>query len=84
MIYQRMENDSAGYFGAGTSTPGSPDTIAQKLTYGTETTALLPGADFGTSIMRYGAASSLSDAYYVGGASSSAVYKLTYSDESVS
>ena len=34
--------------------------------------------------MRYGAASSLSDAYYVGGASSSAVYKLTYSDESVS
>ena len=48
------------------------------------TTALLPGADFGTSIMRYGAASSLTDAYYVGGANSSAAYKLTYSDESVS
>ena len=64
--------------------PSSNDNLASKLTYATETTSLLPGADFGSNIARYAAASSISDAYYAGGANSSAAYKLTYSDESVS
>ena len=78
---------SRGYFGGGRDSSSTALSIVDKITYSTDTTARIPGADLPDIAFQQGAVGNFENGYFSGGYQpsvpgiQSTVYKLTYSTD---